>query len=77
MERYIVAFGKGTRSCLGYNLGMAEVCLMLAAVVERFELELLETGLADVDLERDWFIPQPMIDTVGVRVAVTGQVQPR
>ncbi|MCJ1368214.1 hypothetical protein MMC16_007355 [Acarospora aff. strigata] len=72
LEKYLVPFGKGTRSCLGYNLGLAELYLTLAAVVGRFEMRLFETDESDVRLERDWFIPQPRVGTRGVRVEVVG-----
>ena len=66
----IVPFGRGTRGCLGYNLGYAVMYLTLAAIGGRFDLEPFETVLSDVDLERDWFIPQARADTKGVRACV-------
>lgn len=72
LEKHYAPFGRGTRSCLGYSLGLAELYLGLAAVVTRFKMELFETGQKDVELERDWFIPQPSITTKGVRVTVRG-----
>ena len=70
MEKYFVAFGRGTRNCLGYNLGLAELYLGLDGIFTKFDMELYETGLRDVELERDWFIPQPAANSEGVRVII-------
>lgn len=70
LEKYLVNFGKGTRSCLGINLAHAEIYLTLAAVFRRFELELYETTREDVDLVHDFFNPSPRKDSKGVRVLV-------
>ena len=48
--------------------------LTLAAVVARYDMELFETGFEDVDLERDWTIPQPKVGSEGVRAVVVGKV---
>jgi cytochrome P450 len=79
MERQFAPFGRGTRSCLGYNLGMAEVYIALAAVINEFEMTPYKTTRKDVDLERDWLIPQPSKDSKGVQVlikAVRGKSDP-
>ena len=70
LENFLVAFGRGTRSCLGYNLGLAELYLTLAAIMCQFDMQLFETEFSDVNLECDWFVPQPKPDTKGVRVLV-------
>lgn len=70
LKKHLVSFGRGTRNCLGYNLGMAELRLMVAAVATRVELELFETDIDDVDFKRDWMIPQAKLDSQGVRVKV-------
>lgn len=72
LDRYLVAFGRGTRNCVGTNLGMAELCLVLAAVAGKFEMKLFQTDRGDVDLWRDWYVPQGRVDSKGVRVYVTG-----
>ncbi len=72
LDRYLVAFGRGTRNCVGRNLGMAELYLVLAAVAGRFEMELFQTDRGDVDLWRDWYVPHGRVDSKGVRVFVTG-----
>ena len=70
LDRYLVAFGRGTRSCVGTNLGMAELCLVLAAVAGRFEMKLFETDRGDVDVWRGWYVPHGRVDSKGLRVSV-------
>ena len=53
LDKYLVAFGRGTRNCVGTNLGMAELYILLAALVGKFEMDLFETDRGDVDVKRD------------------------
>lgn len=71
-SNYLVNFSKGTRGCLGQHLASAEIHLTLAAVFsgKRFDLELYQTTREDVDVEHDFFNPQPKKGAVGVRVFV-------
>ncbi len=82
LDRYQVAFSKGTLMCIGMNLVMAEMCLILAAVFRvygskevRMEgddgiLELFETDLTDIECCIDGFVALPRRDTKGVRLLV-------
>lgn len=72
LSNYLVNFSKGTRGCLGQHLASAEIHLTLAAIFsgKRFELELYGTTREDVDVEHDFFNPQPKKGAVGVRVFV-------
>lgn len=72
LSNYLVNFSKGTRGCLGQHLASAEIHLTLAAIFsgKRFELELYQTTREDVDVEHDFFNPQPKKGAVGVRVFV-------
>jgi cytochrome P450 len=70
LDRYLVAFGKGSRNCVGKNLGQAELFLTLATVLRRFDLDLYETDETDVTIERDWYVMQPKKDSLGVRAIV-------
>lgn len=72
LSSYLVNFSKGTRGCLGQHLASAEIHLTLAAIFsgKRFELELYQTTREDVDVEHDFFNPQPKRGAVGVRVFV-------
>lgn len=72
LSNYLVNFSKGTRGCLGQHLASAEIHLTLAAIFsgKRFDLELYQTTREDVDVEHDFFNPQPKRGAVGVRVFV-------
>lgn len=72
LSNYLVNFSKGTRGCLGQHLASAEIHLTLAAIFsgKRFELELYQTTREEVDVEHDFFNPQPKKGAVGVRVFV-------
>lgn len=72
LKRYMVAFGHGTRSCLGYNLAWAEMYILSAALATKVDMQLYETYIDDVAIQRDWTIPQPKPDTRGVQVMVQG-----
>jgi len=83
LDRYQVAFSKGTRICLGANLAMAEIILVLVGIFRvygsrevRFEgdvgvLELYETDKSDVECCIDGFVPLPKADSKGVRFRVS------
>jgi cytochrome P450 len=70
LERHLVNFSRGARSCLGINLAKVEMYLTLAVLFQRFEMELFETERSDVDLAHDFFIPYARTDSKGVRVLV-------
>ncbi len=70
LEKYLVNFGRGTRSCIGMNLALSEIHHILAAVFRRFDLEVYETTRRDVDTQHDFVIPLPALDSKGVRVLV-------
>lgn len=70
LKRYFVAFGRGTRNCLGYNLGYAMLFFTIATVTARYDMQLFKTCFEDVNLERDWTIPQPRLGSEGVRALV-------
>ena len=84
LERYLVSFSKGSRQCLGINLAYAEMYICLAAIFRRFgggkgaldeddegALTLFETGLQDVEIVSDGFVPLPVEGSKGVRISVT------
>lgn len=77
LSRYMVAFTKGSRQCVGYNLAYAELYLCLNAVFGRYgikgmnspaKLSLYETSREDVELDHDLFVPGPKAGSKGVRV---------
>jgi cytochrome P450 len=74
VKKYLVCFGKGSRSCLGYNLGTSMLFLTLAAVVTKFDMVPFETDDRDVEIQRDWSIPMGRPDTKGVRAMVFSKI---
>lgn len=70
LDRYVVNFSKGSRSCLGMNLAKAEIHLTMAAVFRRFDMDLFETTREDVDVAHDFFNPRAKMDSKGVRVVL-------
>ncbi|MCJ1391688.1 hypothetical protein MMC18_004553 [Xylographa bjoerkii] len=70
LSRYMVAFGRGTRSCVGMQLAYAELFIGLATLFRRFSFELYQTDRSAVDLHMDRFVPRPKPGTQGVRVLV-------
>jgi cytochrome P450 len=71
LKHYMVAFGKGTRNCLGQNLATAAIFIGLAAMIRNFEFEVFETTYErDIQVLRDLVAPDVHPDSVGVRVLV-------
>lgn len=71
LQSYMVNFGRGTRSCIGKNLAISMVYLTIATVFWRFDMVPFETDDKDVNLERDWLVPQGRADSKGVKAMVT------
>lgn len=82
LEKYMVSFSKGTRQCVGMNLGSAEIYLMVAAIFRNYGtkecklagdegiLELFETDIRDVEPVGDFQVPIPWKGSKGIRMRV-------
>lgn len=74
MNRYLVPFARGSRSCLGMNLAMAEINLVIASLFQNdavgMRMELFNTDESDVEQAHDFMIPMPRLDSKGVRVRI-------
>ena len=82
LDRYLVAFSKGSMQCLGINLAYAELYIVLAKIFRSYgsnlvrfggdvgQISLYETGVRDVECSRDRFIPLPEAGSQGVRIRV-------
>ncbi|GJC88005.1 cyrochrome P450 monooxygenase [Colletotrichum liriopes] len=70
VEKGMLAFSKGSRSCLGMNLALCELNLCLTALALRVlpTMRLYETTDEDVAYDHDMFVPVPKAGTNGVRV---------
>lgn len=82
LEKVQIAFGRGTRRCVGENLAMAELRMITAALFRKYDvwdgtgeqkgptLQLYETGREDVDMVSAFILPFPAEGRKGVRVVV-------
>ncbi|KAK8092013.1 Cytochrome P450 [Apiospora hydei] len=71
LERYMVSFMRGSRSCIGINLAWAELYLALAHVVARFDLPPYDTTAErDLVIDRDLFVGVPKPESKGIRAKV-------
>ncbi|KAI4221052.1 MAG: hypothetical protein L6R36_007164 [Xanthoria steineri] len=72
LRKYIISFSKGSRQCAGLNMAYAELYLGLAAVWApgRFQWELFETDVSDVETVHDFLNTSPRLDSKGIRVTV-------
>ena len=71
LEKYLVPFNRGTRSCLGINLARAELVLILAAVFRQFDFDVSAVKRdRDIDVSRDYILGAQARDTPGIMVTV-------
>ncbi|ESK81719.1 benzoate 4-monooxygenase cytochrome p450 [Moniliophthora roreri MCA 2997] len=56
VEKYLVAFSKGPRICLGINLAWCELYLIFANVFRKLDLEIWNTTVDDLKFQ-DFFLP--------------------
>jgi len=74
LYRYLVAFCKGPRQCVGINLAYAELYVCVNTVFGRYgaggpaKMVLFETDESDVEIQHDLFIPFPKEGSKGIRV---------
>ncbi|ETS86904.1 hypothetical protein PFICI_00732 [Pestalotiopsis fici W106-1] len=64
LEKTYAPFSKGTRMCLGLHLAWAEMYLVIAALVQRFNFELPSAKAEDFEMVSDRFI-------IGTRAGAT------
>ncbi|KAJ5154383.1 cytochrome protein [Penicillium coprophilum] len=74
LEKYIVAFTKGSRQCLGMSLAYAELYLTVAALFRQLDMELYDTSDDDCSFIRDCVIPASKRGSKGVRVIIKGSI---
>ncbi|KAJ5343079.1 hypothetical protein MYU51_016283 [Penicillium brevicompactum] len=75
LDKYMVNFSKGTRICVGMNLAYAELFLVLAAFVRRYDMELFETSEKDIAFARDFGTPYPDEGNLRVQAMVTKLIE--
>lgn len=70
LQRYQVAFNKGSRACIGVNLAYAEMFLACGALFQRFKFELHETDFRNMEMVHDFFVAAPAKEHRGVKAKV-------
>jgi cytochrome P450 len=76
LDRYLCAFAKGSRNCAGINLAWAELRLVMAYVLGRFEMEIHDTTVErDVQLNREVFLGVPSGQSKGIRAKIVGRAK--
>ncbi|KAL4874373.1 cytochrome P450 [Aspergillus karnatakaensis] len=74
LDKYLVTFGKGSRMCVGLNLAYAEMFLIIARLVRKFDMELFDTPKANIEFARDFGTPLPDKGGLDVKATVVGVV---
>ncbi|KAF9019737.1 cytochrome P450 [Hymenopellis radicata] len=72
LDKYLVVFSKGPRSCLGMTLAWCELYLAFAHLMRKFDMQLFETSLEDM-VVRDHMVP--VWTTRPLQAIVTEQVE--
>ncbi|MCJ1358190.1 MAG: hypothetical protein MMC33_008189 [Icmadophila ericetorum] len=72
LAKYLLAFSRGSRQCLGINLAYAEMYMSIAAMTLRLgdRLKLFDTTLDDVEIHHDTIVPAPKMGSKGIRVVI-------
>lgn len=71
LDKFLVVFNRGTRSCVGMNLARAEVYMILAAVFREFDFDVSAVQRErDIDVSRDYILGMQALDSPGILVTV-------
>ena len=74
LTRYLFAFGRGSRNCLGMNLATSELYLGLAMIWRKFQFEIYDTVESrDVLTTYDCFLGMTDLKSEGVKVKVVAE----
>ncbi|TVY35578.1 Cytochrome P450 monooxygenase, partial [Lachnellula occidentalis] len=73
-KKYMIAFGKGPRQCIGMNLANAEL-LSTIAEMAKWEMAFFETSEKDVKFLHDYHVATPRLDSLGVKVKVLKRLE--
>ncbi|RHZ67349.1 cytochrome P450 [Aspergillus thermomutatus] len=75
LTKYLVAFNRGTRICLGMNLAYIELFMTIAYMVRRFDMAPYETTMEDIRIVRDYAMGFPKHGELTVFTEVTNVLQ--
>lgn len=62
----------GCANLTSISLAYAEMFLTIASIFRKFDLEMYETTIDDIKIERDLFVASPKLGSKGVRAFVKG-----
>ncbi|KAF2727331.1 cytochrome P450 [Polyplosphaeria fusca] len=76
LTKYMFAFSRGSRMCLGINLAMSELYFGVAYAVRCLEMRVVETvEERDVLTTNDCFVGMTDLGSEGVKVEIVGEVE--
>lgn len=61
MNRYILTFGAGSRTCIGKNISLLEISILIPELVAKFDFTLAHPEQA-LETENVWFVKQKNLD---------------
>ncbi|KIV80341.1 hypothetical protein PV11_07847 [Exophiala sideris] len=61
MNRYIMTFGAGSRTCIGKNISLLEISIVIPELVRRFDFTLADSR-RPLETENVWFVKQKNLD---------------
>lgn len=70
LEKYMVAFGRGPRNCIGMNLALVEIYLVIGSLFRDYNMRLVETREEDLKMTHDFFSPFGPTNSKGLRIKV-------
>lgn len=70
LEKYMVAFGRGPRNCIGMNLALVELYLVIGNMFRSYDMRVVETREEDLKITHDFFSPFGPAKSKGLRVKV-------
>ena len=56
MDKYMFAFGGGSRACIGRNFAMAAMSKLVPEFLRQFEIELVNPN-TELKLDNHWYYP--------------------
>ncbi|KAK0384864.1 hypothetical protein NLU13_7342 [Sarocladium strictum] len=72
LQKFLIAFGKGSRSCIGEQLALAEIYHMATQMALRIipRARLYETTIDDISYDHDAVVPQTAKGSLSVRIQI-------
>lgn len=71
LGKHLLSFGKSPRNCVGMNLAVAELHLVIRNLFRRYDMEFVDTRERYMAMAHCFFSPFAPVPSQGLRVAVT------